>query len=259
MADGGTGRSDGARGAAGASPGLAALGLFLALGLAYASHVVAGTLFAVKTESRTLEVKGYAERHIDSDWAVWSASFGVQGASLPEAYAELERQRDAVLAFVRESGFADDSVKLSPVTTNTLYRRNQRGHTTHEIEGYGLRLEVEVSSGNVDGVAALARDSSELVRQGIPLSGSPPRYFYTELDDVKVEMLGDATADARRRAETLARNSQSEIGGLRHARQGVFQITPAHSTEVSNYGTYDTSTRAKAIKAVVTIRYAIGP
>jgi hypothetical protein len=59
------------------------------------------------------------------------------------------------------------------------------------------------------------------------------------------------------RAEELAKNSGSEVGTLKYASQGVFQITPVHSTDVSDYGIYDTSTIEKSIKAVVTIEYSI--
>ena len=59
-------------------------------------------------------------------------------------------------------------------------------------------------------------------------------------------------------AEQLAVNSGGKVGALRAAAQGVFQITPLYSTDVDDWGRYDTTTIDKAVKAVVTIHYSIG-
>jgi hypothetical protein len=74
---------------------------------------------------------------------------------------------------------------------------------------------------------------------------------------LKIQLLGEATKNARMRAEELASNSGSQVGELKYASQGVFQITPVNSTDVSDYGIYDTFTIDKSINAVVTIEYSI--
>jgi hypothetical protein len=114
-----------------------------------------------------------------------------------------------------------------------------------------------VSGAIVDLIARISRDSGELVRQGIELLSQPPEFLYTKLEELRLAMLASATADARKRAETLATESGSRLGRLLSARQGVFQITPAHSTEVTDYGRNDTTSRRESIEAVVTVRYAV--
>lgn len=109
----------------------------------------------------------------------------------------------------------------------------------------------------MDKITAVAREATELINQGVHFSSYPPQYFYTRLSDLKVEMLGSATKDARERAEQLAVNSKSKVGKLRSASMGVFQITAANSTVVSDYGVYDTTTPEKDVKAVVTVSYSI--
>lgn len=238
--------------------GLSALGLFLAAGLVGAAYLGADAIRDVKSQYQTVEVKGYAERAIVSDFATWTGRFTTRSKDLADAYRVLERQRGDVLAFLKETGCRDEELEVSPVITEVLYRRTDQGMFTNDVEGYALSQEVTLSAGDIDRVARVSKESVNLVKRGIELWSNRPQYFYTKLGDLKIEMLGEATADARRRAEVLASNSGSTIGALRYARQGVFQITPALSTEVSDYGQNDTSARDKSIKSVVTIGYEIG-
>ena len=89
------------------------------------------------------------------------------------------------------------------------------------------------------------------------LESSPPKYYDTQLGDLKVSMLGEAAQDAKARAEQIAASTGSSIGAIRSARMGVMQITAADSTDVSDYGIYDTSTIEKDVTAVVNINFAV--
>jgi len=114
-----------------------------------------------------------------------------------------------------------------------------------------------VTSKNVNLVKDISNDVTVLLQEGIEIFYSPPEFFYTKLNDLKIRMLGEATKDAKVRAEAMAKNSDSEIGKLKSARQGVFQITPVNSVDVSDYGEYDLSSIEKSIKAVVTVAFTI--
>lgn len=233
------------------------LGLALALGLVASALVGADALRDVKRSAQALVVKGFAERPISSDFATWTGSFTTRAAGLAEASAALAADRAAVLAYLDAQGVPEAARELQPATTAVLFERDAQGHVTNRVEGYALTQQVVVASEDVDLVTRVAKESVDLVGRGVELSSWRPEYLYTRLDDLKIEMLGEATADARRRAEVLAEQGGGRIGRLLSAQQGVFQITPAHSTEVSDYGRNDTSSREKSIKAVVTVRYAV--
>ncbi|HSI88332.1 MAG TPA: SIMPL domain-containing protein, partial [Pyrinomonadaceae bacterium] len=96
-----------------------------------------------------------------------------------------------------------------------------------------------------------------LINQGILIESKPPQYYYNAIGDLKVEMLGEAAKDAKERAERIASSTGNSIGSVRSARMGVMQITAADSTEVSDYGVYDTSTIEKDMTAVVNVSFAI--
>ena len=129
--------------------------------------------------------------------------------------------------------------------------------STGQVTGYRLQQNVEVRSTDVEKIAAISRAATELINQGIQFESYPPEYLYTKLADLKVEMLARATTDARSRAAEMAKNAGSRIGKLRSARMGVFQITPAFSNAISDYGVNDTSSLLKDITAVVTLSFEV--
>jgi len=131
------------------------------------------------------------------------------------------------------------------------------GRETGEIKGYGLTQTIEIRSKQVDKITNVSRESSELFNKGINLQSMPPQYFYTKLSDMKVDMLADATLNAKKRAEKIAINGGGKIGPLRSTKMGVFQITPVYSNEVSDYGINDTSSLEKKITAVVNVEFYI--
>jgi hypothetical protein len=106
-------------------------------------------------------------------------------------------------------------------------------------------------------IATVAREATELINQGILIESSAPRYYYTKIGDLKVEMLGEAAKDAKERAERIASSTGNSIGSVRSAKMGVLQITAADSTDVSDYGVYDTSTVEKDMTAVVNASFAV--
>ena len=237
--------------------GLSGLGFWIALGLVASAFVLKLGIVEIKSQDNEITVKGYAEKSIESDLAVWSARITARGAQLELAYTKLEGDRTRLLQFLEKSGVTDVNVRVEPVWTQAIHENLSNGARGNRIVGYELGQGVVLTSRNLDLVEQVARSSGDLIRDGVELSASPPQYHFTQLDELKVEMLGEASRDAAQRARVLAENGGSKVGALRFASQGVFQITPEFSTDVSPYGMNDTSSRQKSIKAVVTIRYAI--
>ena len=108
-----------------------------------------------------------------------------------------------------------------------------------------------VVSTDVDKLEKLALNPSGVLSKGLVLQSTYLEYHSTKLSDLKRELLADATRDARRRAEEIAMTSGMSIATMSSARAGVFQITETYSTEVTDYGVYNTSTREKDITVTV--------
>jgi hypothetical protein len=215
------------------------------------------TVERVKLANQTIMVKGCAEKLIDSDVVAWSASFSAKGRQMADAYGKLKQDLSTVQDYLRGEGVPEEEITVSSISTRTLYARDEHGRTTDTITGYRLSQSVHVRSGDLEKISRISRECTDLIEKGVEIDSSAPRYFYTEFDKLKLEMLGKAARDARKRAEQLAKDSGSKVGPLRSTSQGVFQITSADSTEVSNYGVYDITSWTKKIRAVVTVHYSI--
>ena len=237
--------------------GLLLLGVFLCAGIIIGTFIISKTVEQVKFQNQRITVKGYAERTITSDIASWRGQITTRSTELVTAYDNLQADLNKVLSYLELKGISRDDVDIASVITSIQYERTANGMTTNIVEGYNLVQPVSITSSNIEQIAEIANEITVLIQQGVEFDSFPPQYFYTKLDDMKIELLGEATKNAYMRAEQLAENSGSKVGSLKYASQGVFQITPVYSTQVSDYGTYDTSTIEKSVKAVVTIEYSI--
>lgn len=206
---------------------------------------------------QTISVKGFAEADASADIGKVTCTVRSRGNTMKESYEILQAGRDRILKSVREQGFSDAEVLVGTIDTSRVARRDAQGNTMNEVEFVDSSLSITVTSSNVPAVSAAASTISELVRENIDVSVWAPEFYVTGLQDLKMDLLRKATADGRRRAETLVAGSGGRVGSLVSAEQGVFQITTRNSTETSGYGMYDTSTVDKTVKAVVTMVYAI--
>lgn len=231
--------------------------LTLPLAVVFSTQLARKSFERVKMDDQTVMVKGYAELPITSDRAEWSTQIVERHPELAQAYAALERNRQTLLQYLASHGFPSEQVALGPVGISELRQRDAKGNTTNEIEYYVVRQRFSIASNQVQAIAKAARGAGDLISGGINLDSDSPQYLYTRLDEKKLEMLEQATANARQRALLLVNGSDETLGPLRSASQGVFQITPAFSSEVSDGGYNDTSSLDKVIKAVVTVEYAI--
>jgi hypothetical protein len=202
-------------------------------------------------------VKGFAQRPIRSDFAIWSASLTSRSREMPVAYGKIEADLARVLGFLGEAGIASEQISVSPVSIQTRFRQGGQGYFTNEVELYELGQMITLSSKDVTRVEKVSKEITGLIRDGVELASFSPSFYYTALDDLKIEMLGAAAADARLRAGEIADKTGAKLGALSHAAQGVFQITPAHSTEISGEGMYDTSSIEKTVRAVVTVSFGL--
>jgi len=199
----------------------------------------------------TISVTGSAKRSISSDYLIWNASISVQRETTGAAAAQLERWLERTLAALRASGIQDDELTVAAISTASV--RGRAGKLT----GFRLTRSLQVRSARVDAVVVAIEDSSRLLAAGVPLSAGQPQYVYTKLAELRPALSADATKDALRRAEAIVEITGDELGGVRNVYSSPFQVTAPGSTEVEDYGIYDTSTREKEVTAVVNVTFAV--
>ena len=197
--------------------------LGLALPIAIILATIIGGWFFVKGKrgDQTITVTGSARKQIRSDRVVWKSAVSYQSPALADAYRSLSEAVPKVKAYLVSKGIQENQITASSISSQTLHGRSSDGGETSEITGYSLRQELEVASNEVDKIAKIARESTELINQGILIESMPPEYSYTQLGGLKIEMLAEAAKDAKLRAEQIANSTGSKIGAVRTARMGV--------------------------------------
>ena len=241
-------------------------GLFLAAGLVLSS--ILGTTAWVKIKnSQYISVKGSARKNIKSDLAVWSATFSVEAPTLLEAQRKLKDDRGKVDKFLNDTGMTNHFFNAISIEELTAIFENQVTNSEHagwkmvssqqKTIGYKLKQAVEARSTDVDRASQLDSDSTALVEEGVMLTTDAPKFIYTQASEAKIEMLAEATKDARARAEQIAGQGNRQLAGLHDADMGVFQITPLHSSDTSGEGLNDATSLEKTITAVVTATFLL--
>jgi hypothetical protein len=228
-------------------------GLFLAVGLVLSSMLATTTWLKVKN-SQFITSKGSTRKNVKSDLIIWQGDFNVESDTLLDAQRKLKTDLVAVGQFLSGSGVTNYVFK--PIGIEELKAtKDADGWRQEHTTGYRLTQTVRVESGDVDKIANL--DTTPLVEQGILFTTEPPEFIYTKVAGEKIEMLADATKDARARAEQIAEQGGRTIANLHDAEMGVFQITALHESDTSGDGENDTSSLDKTITAVVTATFLL--
>lgn len=215
------------------------------------SMIISSIIFGMfyyqsKQEKQVIKVSGYAVDEFDSDLVKWSINLsqrvGLNG--LQDGYKSIASQLDQFQKIWDSTGLSSTELKINPVNVNNEY--GSAGHT-----GYTLTQRIIIVSKSIDEIEKLAINPQLFVSQGLVFSGSEIEFFSSALDDIKIDLLSEATKNARERAERIVAFTDTKIVKLISARAGVFQITEPLSTEVAGYGVFNTSSRKKNIKVTV--------
>lgn len=217
-----------------------------------------GALVKAKRVDDSLSVTGSAKKQITSDYVVWYVSVSRKSDDMSAAYSATRKDMETVLKFLKDKGIKDEDIELNPVSSSEQSWTERLADDSEVTHWYWVMSQgFEIRSNDVQGITKLSQEITDLMANGVSLQSNPPQYYYTKIADLRIEMLGLATKDARERAATMVENAGGRLGPLVAARMGVFQITVPNSTEVDDYGIYDTTSIEKDITAVVKLTFAV--
>jgi uncharacterized protein len=229
--------------------------LSLAVAAVWIGHIFASTIHDAKHAQDTITITGSARKPISADLVQWELEVkGEAGTEVAAAY-DARTAGSSLATFLREAGIAPKDISPEVVQSEVVTTRIDKKHTrtTYVVsQGYG------VSSRQIDVVQAAATRLGTLLEDDVDVSAQPLAFISTNLQAAKLDALAAATAQARRRAEILVKGLGGHLGRMRASSLGVYQITPRNSTEISDYGVNDTSSRLKDVTAVVTATFAVG-
>ncbi|MCK9584333.1 MAG: SIMPL domain-containing protein [Candidatus Cloacimonetes bacterium] len=203
--------------------------------------------------STNLRVVGYSSKLFESDLVKWNLSLqkNVGTNELNQGYKTMNADIKAFKAFLTTQGVPDDKISVQPVTSY------QRFDNNGNMMGYNLSQNVFILSEDLDKIEDLALNPDFFAERGMVLNDSRLEYLYTKLPELKQELLAAATEDALARATEISGSAKTSLGKLQEARAGVFQITEPYSTDVSDYGIYNTGTRQKSISVTLTAHFSL--
>jgi uncharacterized protein len=239
--------------------------------VAVALAVVAATTIAARSwervrtrpKERDIKVTGSAKRRIVSDLIEWSATVQATDPDRTAAYRSLHEQVAKTQAFLSARGIKPDEVAVSSAAVRELVETETVGTGEQRVErkifkGYSVGQAISIRSTDVARIEKLSREITELLDQGVSISSQAPEYYYTKLGGLKIEMLAEASRDARTRADKMLQSAGgAQLGKLIDADMGVINVNPANSTATSWEGNNDTASLEKDIITIVHISYEL--
>jgi len=235
--------------------------LIIGIAIILTGFIIAGAYKYKFRGDETITVTGLAEKNFTSDLIVWEGDYSRKMPDLKTAYQLLKKDEATIRSYLKSKGLNESELLFSSVDITKSTRKifDPKGVVSGEVfDGYELKQSVTVKSKEIDKIEKISREVTELIEDGIEVNSLPPSYYYTNLAAIKIDLLAKASADAKLRAETIAQNSGGNLGSVRQANMGVFQITGDHDNEsYAGGGAFNTSSRNKTASITIRVDYLV--
>lgn len=235
--------------------------IILSLGLVFTAYIIGKSIEKRNYREELINVTGSGYTNFESDLIVWEGSFSQNNYDLQRAYANLSNHKTMVENYLVSKGISRSEIIFTAVNsrknTKPIYTNNGN-YIGDEFMDYTLFQGFKIESKEVKEIEKIAREVTELLNKGVQLDSKPPRYYYTKLADLKIDLIAKATEDGRQRAETIADKAGNYLGKLKKSDMGIFQITGQNSDENYSWGgTFNTSDKNKTASITVKLSYKI--
>lgn len=200
-------------------------------------------------------VKGSAEKYVVADKALWDISFVSAGNDLKTINNKIISDTEKVRQFFKKFGLTDSEISLGQLDFVDMDAREYKD--PNQNNRFILTQTIFVETNKVDIIEEASKNLLDLIQEDVYLKSAygsmKPVYLFTKLDDIKNQMIEEATEKAKTSAQQFAKNSGTKVGKIKKANQGVFVITARNST--SQYGNEEMYQKDKQVRVVSTIEY----
>ena len=239
------------------------VGLALAIALMANGWFIGSALKRFKQDDRTVSVKGFAEREVKANQAVWTIKTKVTTNDLSEGSREIEVSKGKIMNFLKSKGVkANEIIQQDLVVTDKLAQ--DYGESDIGVYRYIIENALQVRTSDVDNIQKISRMTDELLKVGVIISNANSyvpsvQYLYTQLNDIKPDMLSEATQNARKAAEQFANESNVSLGDIQRANQGLFTIVDRDNSVggQEGYGNSSVNDIYKKVRVVVNVEYSL--
>ena len=223
--------------------------VLLAIGLTVLGAQIKQGINNFVEKDRVVTVKGLAEIEVPANKVTWPLMYKQVGNDLNTLYNQINSTNSAIVEFLKKKGITENEISIN--APEIIDMQAERYNNNHVPYRYNVTTVITVTSNKVDLVRSLISEQSELLKQGIAITGGDYRYNiqydYTALNDIKPQMIEEATKNAREAAQKFAKDSDSELGKIRRAYQGQFSIDNREAN----------TPYIKRIRVVTTIDYSL--
>ena len=230
---------------------LGAVAIF-SMGLTTSGYVLGDGLRRAKMADRTVTVRGVSERDVTANLATWTISFSEEGTTLAPVQASVDEKSRAVRAFFASAGFKPDEISDTATSASSGYDRDRKE------DRVSVSRSIQLRSWDAMKVRAAYARQSELIRDGVPLSGSNVNYVFTRLNELKPQMIAEANRNARRSAEQFAHDSGAQVGRIKTASQGYFSVGARDGDTCEDCNSSGNGSPFQKVRVVTTIDYDLG-
>lgn len=221
----------------------------IGLGLLSAGYLIS----TARLGDRFVEVKGFDERIVKSDYASWMINYKSTGATLEVAVAGIEKSQNSIVDFLSQNGFAEKDIERGLIKI-TDKQADAYSNNISVDNRYVADSSITIRTDKVDEIVALSQKTLDLAKTGVTISADygnqGPRFEYRSLNAIKPEMIAKATKSAREAANQFAKDSGSNVGSIRNASQGYFTVEPLSADGQSSLN--------QKIRVVSTIQFYLG-
>jgi hypothetical protein len=246
--------------------GSAFIALSILFGITIGAYILGKSFERFKTDDRFISVKGFSEREVKADFAIWPLQMRMAVNDLGEGSRMMETSRDKVMQFLTKNGISSGEIILQDLTVSDKQARDYEQNSASQLR-YIIQEVIEVRSSNVDLVQKVSRMTNELLNAGVVLSAGDDyrrnslKFIFTKLNEVKPAMLSEAIQNATKAAGQFTTESKTKLGSLRKASQGYFTIVDREQdlTQQGEDGYYQggSSDLYKKIRVVISVDYSV--
>jgi hypothetical protein len=226
--------------------------VIVAVGLLFVGFFPGYYYYKSKFNYNAVTVKGLAETDVEANLAIWEIKFVATGNDVVKTKNDLEKQTDAIVNFLHDNGFNDNEIEMGGTETNDLMANPYRGNEAITSR-FILTRTMTLRSNQVHNVAETYTKTGDLISHGVVFENrydSPISYIFTSLNEIKPQLLETATKNARQAALEFAKSSDSKVGKIHSANQGVISILPRDNSNAP-----ESQQINKKVRVVATVEY----
>lgn len=222
--------------------------------------IISNAFLSRNKDSEAIQVTGLGTKDFESDLIVWSGEFSQNDLDLKNAYSKLYADQSEIISFLEKREISQEEFIFSAVNIKKEFQTfyDNQNNRKQKFKGYVLTQSIKIESKEIEKIEAISREITELINSGVEFYSNAPQYYYTKLSELKQELIEQATANAKERAETIATQSGFKLGVLKNASMGVFQIIARNSNEEYSWGgSFNITSKQKTATITMKLKFGI--